>query len=263
MGGSGGGGGVGVDIVAGAVVNEGVIFGGSGGAGGSGSNSRATVRTAVAALVRGCKAGATLTDDGLDRGRDKRRRWHCRCGLFRQRRVAADPGSGRRLRRRRGRHTVYSDVLELASAGSAGTLSGLGTQFSAFATVAVDNAAVWTLTGANTIAAGDTLADSGRLTTSGSLSAYGTLAVYGALTNSGTITGAAGSAGTYTSGSNFGTGGGGGAGGTAVTISAGSLTNNSVISGGLGVAAAVPMVSSRPEAAAAAEASASTWFPVA
>ena len=45
-------------------------------------------------------------------------------------------------------------TLELASAGSVGTLSGLGTQFVDFAQVTVDAGAQWTLQAPNTIAAG-------------------------------------------------------------------------------------------------------------
>jgi Hint domain len=54
-------------------------------------------------------------------------------------------------------------TLELASAGSAGTLSGLGTQFVDFAQVTVDAGAQWTLTGANTLASGDTITNAGTL----------------------------------------------------------------------------------------------------
>jgi hypothetical protein len=58
-------------------------------------------------------------------------------------------------------------TLELASSASAGTLSGLGTQFIHFANITVDANAAWTLSNANTLAAGATLAAAGALTASG------------------------------------------------------------------------------------------------
>src|SRR5262249_29151488 len=47
---------------------------------------------------------------------------------------------------------TYSYVLELASSGTAGTLSGLGTQFIGFSQTTIDAGASWKLTGANTVA---------------------------------------------------------------------------------------------------------------
>jgi hypothetical protein len=75
---------------------------------------------------------------------------------------------------------AHVSTLELASAGSAGTLSGLGTQFVDFAQVTVDAHARWTLTATNTIAAGATLTNAGTLTDAGTLTNAGTLS--GALT---------------------------------------------------------------------------------
>ena len=57
-------------------------------------------------------------------------------------------------------------TLELASGASAGTLSGLGTQFIDFAQSTIDAGANWTLSGANTLVAGATLTNSGTLTVS-------------------------------------------------------------------------------------------------
>jgi hypothetical protein len=68
-----------------------------------------------------------------------------------------------------------SNTLELASAASAGTISGIGTSFANFGTINVDSGAQWTITGSNTIASGRTLTNSGTLTDAGSLSNSGTV----------------------------------------------------------------------------------------
>jgi hypothetical protein len=60
-----------------------------------------------------------------------------------------------------------SNVLELASASSTGTLSGLGTNYIDFPIVTVDPGATWDLTGANTLAVGSLLINEGTLTLSG------------------------------------------------------------------------------------------------
>jgi VCBS repeat-containing protein len=78
--------------------------------------------------------------------------------------------------------TSASNIMELASAGSIGTLSGLGTSFASFGTVMVDSGASWTLTSGNTIAAGATLVNSGTVMLSG-----GTLTDSGSLVNNGAI----------------------------------------------------------------------------
>jgi hypothetical protein len=56
-----------------------------------------------------------------------------------------------------------TSTLELAGT-SAGTFSGIGTQFVGFAQTTIDAGANWTLTGAETFVAGTTLANSGSLT---------------------------------------------------------------------------------------------------
>ena len=70
---------------------------------------------------------------------------------------------------------VSISTLELASAVSAGTLSGLGTQFIDFAQTTIDAGAAWTLSGTNTLVAGATLTNSGTLTDTGTLTNAGTL----------------------------------------------------------------------------------------
>jgi hypothetical protein len=70
-----------------------------------------------------------------------------------------------------------TSTLELASAASAGTMSGLGTKYTGFAAVTIDSGADWIFSGANTLAHGITLTNSG------------TDAVIGTLANAGLDTG--------------------------------------------------------------------------
>jgi hypothetical protein len=71
-------------------------------------------------------------------------------------------------------------TLELAADGGTGTLSGLGTTITNFATTAVATGASWTFTGANTL--------SGTVHNEGSLANRGTLTNQGVLTNSRQLT---------------------------------------------------------------------------
>ena len=64
-------------------------------------------------------------------------------------------------------------TLELASSSLQGTIGGLGTQFTEFAQMVLDEGANWVISGANSLAAGVTLSDNGSL-----------------LVNDGTLTGA-------------------------------------------------------------------------
>ena len=66
-------------------------------------------------------------------------------------------------------------TLELTSAGSSGTLAGLGSQYINFARTTLDLNASWTLSSANTVAAGATLTNSGTLFDSGTLTNAGLL----------------------------------------------------------------------------------------
>ena len=71
-----------------------------------------------------------------------------------------------------------SNTLELASASSAGVLTGLGGRnFTNFGTVVVDTGAVWTLSGSGTVAAGTTLSVLGTATENGTLRAAGVVSV--------------------------------------------------------------------------------------
>ena len=77
---------------------------------------------------------------------------------------------------------AHTSTLELASAASAGTLTGLGSQYIHFANIAVDSGAAWTLT-SDSIASGYTVTDSGTLTNTGTLGSAVTLGSGAQLTN--------------------------------------------------------------------------------
>jgi len=72
--------------------------------------------------------------------------------------------------------------LELANAGSAGTISGIGSSFVGFGTISVDSGAQWMFAGSNTIGATTTLVATGHATVTGT----------GTMTNAGSIDGGAG-----------------------------------------------------------------------
>ena len=66
------------------------------------------------------------------------------------------------------------------SGASAGTLNNINTQFISFASVSIDSGAVWTLSGATTLASRSrTLVNGGSLTILGTLNDYGTIAAGG------------------------------------------------------------------------------------
>ena len=83
-----------------------------------------------------------------------------------------------------------TDVLALGGT-TAGTLTGLGTSFVNFSSIAVSQGANWALSGANTLAAGTALSigAAGTLKNSGSLNVSGNLGATGAgsLVNNGTV----------------------------------------------------------------------------
>jgi hypothetical protein len=147
--GTGGNGGAGVVLDGGTLRNFGTVEGGAGGTG-------ATEGTAGVAVQFGTLASTLVLEPGA-----------AFVGL-----VAADAAA--------------ADVLRLA--GTGGTLTGLGTEFTGFSDVTENAGAIWTLAGANTLDSGAGLRDLGALTVSGTLTggavligAAGTLAVTGSL----------------------------------------------------------------------------------
>ncbi len=83
-----------------------------------------------------------------------------------------------------------STTIELASGTSAGTVSGLGAQYTGFTSIAVDAAAAWTLA-SGSVTAGYAINDAGTLTNAATLDATVTLGSGAVLTNAsgGTISG--------------------------------------------------------------------------
>ena len=72
---------------------------------------------------------------------------------------------------------TVASTLELASGTSAGTLSGLGSQFIDFAQVTVDAGATWALGSGSTLQSGVTLGGSGTLREAGTLTNNGRLSI--------------------------------------------------------------------------------------
>jgi len=87
--------------------------------------------------------------------------------------------------------TSASNALELASAASAGVLSGLGTEFVDFQQTSIDPGASWVFNGANTIEAGATLTElsGATLTASGTLVNDGTIIIDASTMAAGGLTG--------------------------------------------------------------------------
>ena len=74
-----------------------------------------------------------------------------------------------------------TDTLDLGSAATTGTITGIGTQFTGFEVLSVDAGAVWSLTGANTLLSAATvgLGGSSTLNVTGALTAPGNLTLNG------------------------------------------------------------------------------------
>ena len=151
-------GGTGVDITNGTLINDGTITGTTG-----------QVSSGIGVVF---DDGGTLNDAGFIGGGGTLAAVEFGTAASR---LILDPGasfSGSVVA-----DAAFSNVLELASAASAGTLAGLGSRYVGFARITIDAAASWMLTGANTIATGATLTvlsgatliDSGTLVNDGAI----------------------------------------------------------------------------------------------
>ena len=114
-----------------------------------------------------------------------------------------------------------TSTLELASGVTAGTLTGLGTQYVRFASIGVDSGAIWTLASA-ALGAGYAIYDAGTLTNQGSLGSAVTLASGVIFTNAASATMNAGSYGASVYGA---------PGGPATVINAGTIRNSGTADG--------------------------------
>ena len=137
------------------VTNFGTIFGMVGIAAGTGMTSATVVNSGA---IIGFGGTAVSFASGLDR-------------------VVVDPGAtffGNVVA-----SSGAGNVLELASAASAGTIAGIGTSFVNFSTVESDAKARWSVAGSTTLAAGTTMTvgAAGSLTLTGDIGGPGTIAI--------------------------------------------------------------------------------------
>jgi hypothetical protein len=187
---AGGNGGTGVYLNGGTLINAGTIAGGA--AGGYGA-------VAGDAVQFGAQAATLIVDPGA---------------LFTGN-VVANPGA--------------ADTLILAGTGG-GALSGLGSQFTGFATVKETRGATWDLSGTNSTAAGSTLNVWGSLNVSGSLAVSGTVNVFGTVTGNLQIDGFG-----FIGPGGFADGATIGAGGQLFAAAGGSVGDATVDSGGMAI----------------------------
>jgi len=82
-----------------------------------------------------------------------------RCRVFRRRDLAADPRSRRQASAAPSSPaSAFSDTIELASGGGAGTITGLGSSVTNFGTIQFDSGATWFVAGDSAgVAAGQTI----------------------------------------------------------------------------------------------------------
>ena len=154
-------------------------------------------------------------------------------------RVVVDPGavfSGVVLG---GAYTSTSNVLELASAASAGSIGGIGAQYRYFGSVIVDAGARWTFAGTNAVPTGSQLEIYGQLTNTGVLQGNAIIEGGGALTNRAGASIAGTVYGTYGPGSltNFGAIASAGLGGAKLEAG-GSVVNGAVAAPGASIGGA-------------------------
>jgi collagen type I alpha len=151
-GGAGGTGGAGISVASGAVTNLGTIRGGTGGTGGYGVVITGAPGVGGAGVL--FASGGTLTNAGLiASGGNGGDAINFGTGAAR---LILDPGatfSGTVVA-----NASYADALELASAATAGSLTGLGSTITGFGTIAFDANASWSIAGSSSgIASGETI----------------------------------------------------------------------------------------------------------
>lgn len=206
-------GGLGVGVVTGSVINTGSIYGlgtGVSFAGGATFRNQGIVRGGSTAVNFG--TGASRLIVGAD-------------AQFIGQVIAA---------------STVKNTMQLVSSASAGTITGIGSQFVGFKQITVDSQAAWTIAGS--ITSGVTLTNDGSLTTRGSLQAGGVLlnnlAILGGTSTGNGYAGLTLSGGTITNAGTVqgGAGSGGGNGGAGIGGTSGTIINSGLIAGGSGAA---------------------------
>jgi hypothetical protein len=152
-------GGTGVAVTGGTVIAGGIVSGGIGHLGGAGLTISGGAVTATGTISGG--AGTDRNGDAVLFGRTAGTLTIDPGAVFNGV-VAAKGGAG--------------DLLILA-AGVAATLTGLGTQFTHFATIQAAPGASWALAGANTLTASEALQLGGALTVTGTLASAGSATI--------------------------------------------------------------------------------------
>ena len=191
--GSGGDGGVGVDATGGTLVNNATIVGGTGGGSGTSNPYGYITPTGTGAIGVLFHAGGTLTNAGfIGHGTG--------AGTIAADAVYFGTGAARLILSPTASFNglviadaAFGDVLELASGTAVGTLSGFGSEYRGFTTLAIDAAARWNLAGSASLGSAGSLVLYGTLNTGGTLAGIAAISVVsgGALISAGTITGVA------------------------------------------------------------------------
>jgi hypothetical protein len=175
-GGGGGAGGAGVALMTGTLTNFGTISGAAGGAGGTGGTGGGDGGHGAGGAGVAFTGGGTLLNAGAILGADGADAVYFGTGAAR---LILDPGAS--FNGNVVADAAFTDVLELASATTSGTLSGVGTRYTGFTQTTIDAGASWTMTGTDTFGAGS------DVTNYGSLSLDGATVTVDALVNDGGI----------------------------------------------------------------------------
>ncbi len=151
-GGMGGTGGAGVSVASGLVTNLGTLLGGAGGAGGNGPGGTGAAGIGGAGVL--FASGGTLTNGGLiASGGNGGDAVNFGTGAAR---LILDPGAS--FAGSVVADASLSNLLELASAATSGSIAGIGDALSGFGTIAFDANASWSITGSSAgIASGETV----------------------------------------------------------------------------------------------------------